>query len=125
MGAFHAYDIRGIFGKDIDVGLTYKIARATARFLSAHTYMVGYDARIHSPDIYNSVIKGLTDEGKDVMGIGLCSTPQLHFFQMKMNYGCGIMVTASHNPPQYHGLKLFNDNEVLLVIIRAWIKLNR
>ncbi len=109
MGAFHAYDIRGIFGKDIDVGLTYKIARAAARLLSAQTYMVGYDARIHSPDIYNSVIKGLTDEGKDVIGIGLCSTPQLHFFQMKMGRGCGIMVTASHNPPRYHGLKLFDD----------------
>jgi phosphomannomutase len=109
MGAFHAYDIRGIFGKDIDTDLTYRIARAAARLLSAQNYMIGYDARLHSPKIYHSVIKGLTDEGKDVTGIGLCSTPQLHFLQMKKGYGCGIMITASHNPPQYHGLKLFDD----------------
>ncbi|MBN1797131.1 MAG: phosphomannomutase/phosphoglucomutase [Spirochaetales bacterium] len=108
MGAFHAYDIRGIFGEDIDINLTYKIARAAARLLPAEVFMIGYDARLHSHDMYKSVIKGLTDEGKNVIGIGLCSTPQLHFFQIKTGCGCGIMITASHNPPQYHGLKLFD-----------------
>jgi phosphomannomutase len=108
MGPFHAYDIRGVYGKDIDLILVYKIARACAIFLPAQIYLIGHDARLHSPEIYKMVGRALTDEGKDVIGIGLCSTPQLHFFQVKMHCGAGIMITASHNPPQYHGLKLFD-----------------
>ncbi len=107
MGPFHAYDIRGIFGKDIDLDLTYNIGRAIALFLDSGAFIVGYDARRHSRAMYEALIRGLTAQGREVTGIGLCSTPQLHFTQMKQGYACGIMITASHNPPEYHGLKLF------------------
>ncbi|MEJ2663258.1 MAG: phosphomannomutase/phosphoglucomutase [Spirochaetia bacterium] len=108
MSVFHAYDIRGIFGTDLDLDLTKNIAGAIARFSDAKTYMIGYDARLHSQEMYQTIAQGLTEWGKDVTGIGLCSTPLLHFSQIKKHIDCGIMVTASHNPPPYHGLKLFD-----------------
>jgi phosphomannomutase len=110
MGAFHAYDIRGVFGKDIDLDLTYNLGRAIALFLTSGEFIIGYDARRHSHDMYRALARGLTAQGRNVTGIGLCSTPQLHFMQVKRGYACGIMVTASHNPPEYHGVKLFGSD---------------
>lgn len=108
MGVFKTYDIRGIYGSEIDAALAYKVGRAFARYLQKGTYMAGHDARLHSPELYRAVMKGLVDEGSKVKGIGLVSTPQLHFFQIREGYEGGIMVTASHNPPEYHGFKLFD-----------------
>ncbi|NOY08213.1 MAG: phosphomannomutase/phosphoglucomutase [Spirochaetes bacterium] len=108
MGIFKTYDIRGIYGSEIDTDTAYKIGRAFARFLNSPSYMAGYDARLHSKEMYDAVIEGLLDEGRDVTGIGLCSTPLLHFSQIKGGFGGGIMVTASHNPPEYHGFKLYD-----------------
>ncbi len=108
MGIFKTYDIRGIYGQDIDAGLAYKIGRAFARFLQKDRYMVGYDARSHSQELYQALSRGLVDEGKRVTGIGRASTPQLHFFQIQEGCDGGAMVTASHNPPQYHGFKLYD-----------------
>ena len=108
MGVFKTYDIRGIYGREIDEELAYKIGRAFARFLAKDSYMIGYDARLHSAELYRAAARGLSDEGCRVKGIGMASTPQLHFFQMREDYEGGIMVTASHNPPEYHGFKLFD-----------------
>jgi phosphomannomutase/phosphoglucomutase len=71
--------------------------------------MVGYDARLYSKILYDALIEGLTAAGKKVLGIGLVSTPQLHFCQIKHKVPAAIMVTASHNPPPYHGFKFFDD----------------
>ena len=65
--------------------------------------------RTHSKGLYKYLIKGLFDEGKSITGIGLSSTPQLHYCQLKRKYETGIMVTASHNPPEYHGFKFFDS----------------
>jgi phosphomannomutase len=108
MGVFKTYDIRGIYGREIDEELAYKIGRAFARFLAKDSYMIGHDARLHSAQLYRAAARGLSDEGCRVKGIGLASTPQLHFFQMREDYEGGLMVTASHNPPEYHGFKLFD-----------------
>ena len=108
MGVFKTYDIRGIYGKEIDEALAYKVGRAFARYLAKDSYMLGHDARLHSAELYRAVARGLSAEGCRVKGIGLASTPQLHFFQMREDYEGGVMVTASHNPPEYHGFKLFD-----------------
>ncbi len=108
-GIFKTYDIRGIYGKGIDTALAYKVGRAFSRFLKQDTFMIGYDARTYSEELYQSVGHGLVAEGKKVLGIGLVTTPQLHFYQIREGYGGAVMVTASHNPPEYHGFKLFDS----------------
>ncbi len=109
MDIFKAYDIRGIYGKGIDNLLAYRLGRAFGRFTNAKTVMVGYDARTYSKELYKYLIKGLFEEGKKITCIGLCSTPMLHYCQLKRKIETGIMVTASHNPPQYHGFKFFDS----------------
>ncbi len=108
MGIFKTYDIRGLYGQEIDEQVAYKVGRAFARFLAKDSFMIGHDARLHSAELYRAAARGLSDEGCRVKGIGLVSTPQLHFFQMREDYEGGIMVTASHNPPEYHGFKLYD-----------------
>jgi phosphomannomutase len=109
MNVFKAYDIRGIYNKGIDNLFAYKLGRAFGRFSKARSIVTGYDARSHSSELYKYLIKGLYKEGKTITGIGICSTPQLHFCQIKRNFDAGIMVTASHNPPEYHGFKFFDS----------------
>ncbi len=109
MGIFKAYDVRGIYGTGIDNLFAYKLGRAFAQFSSSKTVMIGYDARTYSEELYKYFIKGLLEEGKIVTGIGLSSTPQLHFNQLNRKIETGIMVTASHNPPEYHGFKFFDS----------------
>jgi phosphomannomutase len=108
-GVFKTYDIRGIYGKDIDTALAYKIGRAFARWSKKDSFMIGYDARTYSEELYQALSHGLVAEGKRVRGIGMVTTPQLHFYQMEEGYAGGVMVTASHNPPEYHGFKLYDD----------------
>jgi len=108
MGVFKTYDIRGIYGREIDERLVYRIGRALARHLPARTWLLGHDAREHSPSLYRAVAAGLMDEGRTVTGTGLASTPQLHFTQVHRGFEAGVMVTASHNPREYHGCKVFD-----------------
>jgi len=105
---FKTYDIRGVWGETIDLPLTYRIGRGCARLLEGTTFLVGHDARIHSKAMYDAFIKGLTDQGRSCEGIGLCSTPQLHYLQYRHRFDAAAMITASHNPPRYHGIKLFD-----------------
>ncbi len=108
MGVFKTYDVRGVYGEEIDERLAYRLGRAFARFIGKDSFTVGHDARTHSPELYRSVLQGLVDEGKRVRGLGLVSTPQLHFYQMRDGFDGAVMVTASHNPPKYHGFKLYD-----------------
>ena len=108
MGVFKTYDIRGVWDVDIDADLAYAIGRAAGSVFDAQTYMVGFDARAHSPEVYEAVVRGLVEEGREVTGIGLASTPMLHFLQIDGGFQAGIMVTASHNPKEYHGMKFFD-----------------
>ncbi len=107
MGVFKTYDIRGLYGTEIDEALAFRIGRALARHLAGCSFLIGHDARLHSRSLYRAVAAGLAAEGCEVMGTGLVSTPQLHFTQVTRGFGAGVMVTASHNPPAYHGFKVF------------------
>jgi phosphomannomutase len=109
MSVFKTYDIRGVYGNELNERFGYRLGRALARYMPAKTFLVGYDARLHSAALYNAVATGVLDEGKKVEGIGLVSTPQLHYTQIHRGIDAGIMVTASHNPKEYHGFKVFDS----------------
>ncbi len=108
MGAFHAYDIRGLWGEDISPDFAYRLGRAFAAWSKAETVLVAHDARIHSPELSRRLVEGLMEEGTVVTDIGLASTPQMHFYQLRERAAAGVMVTASHNPREYHGFKFYD-----------------
>ena len=108
MSVFKTYDIRGIWGTEVDDSLAYRIGRGLARSMKAGSFLLGYDARLHSPELYQALASGLVQEGAKVSGTGLASTPQLHYTQIEGGFPAAVMVTASHNPPLYHGFKVFD-----------------
>ena len=89
MGAFHAYDIRGIYGKDWDRETAYKVGYFIPRLLKADKVLVGRDCRVSSPEIHDAVIQGINDAGADVYDIGLSSTPMVYFGTA--NYGSPVL----------------------------------
>lgn len=107
---FHAYDIRSVYGVGIDTDLAYRIGRALARQLEAERYLIGHDARTHSPALAEALVHGLVAEGRRVASVGLTSTPALHYLQLDAGYEAAVMSTASHNPPEYHGFKVFDTS---------------
>jgi len=109
-----AYDIRGIYGNDLTEELIYKIGRAFVQFLKARSVVVGYDMRESTPKLLDSLIKGITDEGANVIDIGLVSTPISYFANTFFGADGSIMLTASHNPKEYNGLKLCRQNAIPL-----------
>lgn len=106
LSAFRAYDIRGIYPDEINEDLAYLIGRAVVRYCSAKTIVVGCDARTSSPSLKKKLIEGINCEGADVFDIGLCTTPMTNFAVQNYNYDAGIMISASHNPPQYNAFKI-------------------
>jgi phosphomannomutase len=76
--------------------------------MNTRNFLIGHDARLHSPELYRAVAAGLLEEGAKVTGIGLASTPLLHYSQMDGKFEAAVMVTASHNPKEYHGFKVFD-----------------
>jgi len=114
MTVFKAYDIRGIYGKQIDEDLAEKIGRAFAAEVEPKTVVVGHDMRPCAPDITDALVRGLTAAGVDVSLLGLVSTPVVSFALGKGGFDGGIMVTASHNPAEYIGLKLARAGAVPL-----------
>ena len=109
MSVFKTYDIRGVWGEGIDDALAYRLGRALVRHMKAKTFLVGYDARVHSPELYGALAAGLIDEGAKVTGAGRVSTPLLHYTQIDGKFEAAVMVTASHNPREYHGFKVFDS----------------
>ncbi len=105
---FRAYDIRGVYPDDLNEELAYKIGRAFVKFLNVEEVLVGRDGRLSSPSLFDSLVKGIIDEGADVIDIGLASTPMFYFAASHAK--SGIMITASHNPKQYNGFKMCGKN---------------
>jgi phosphomannomutase len=109
---FKAYDIRGVYPEEINKEIAYKIGTATAKFIQSKsskkkmTLVVGEDCRLASPELRGAVIDAITKAGANVYYIGICTTPLFYFSVNKSGADGGIMVTASHNPPQYGGLKI-------------------
>jgi len=104
---FKAYDIRGIYPSQIDENVAYKLGQGYAKYVKPKKPIaVGYDVRIHSKELQGKVIQGLTDAGVDVVDVGLISTDMYYFAVGNYSFGGGIQVTASHNPPEWHGAKI-------------------
>jgi len=110
LACFKAYDIRGRIPDELNRDLTYAIARAYARWLSPRRVAVGYDVRLTSPEFAEAVRDGLTDSGVDVVDVGRCGTEQVYFATFHLKLDGGVMVTASHNPADYNGLKLVRED---------------
>ncbi len=112
LAGFKAYDIRGKVPSELNVDLAYKIGRAYAKFINARKVVVGYDVRKSSLELCEALINGLTDGGSDVVNIGLCGTEMIYFSTPHLNADGGIMITASHNPPEYNGMKFVKKDSV-------------
>jgi phosphomannomutase/phosphoglucomutase len=106
---FGAYDIRGVFGKDITTEVCEKIGKAVGSIIEEDEFVAGYDVRTHSPKVFDSFVKGLTSTGVDVISIGMVPNPIAYFTGFKAR-APGVFITASHNPPEYNGLKFFRGD---------------
>ncbi|PYC22945.1 phosphomannomutase [Pseudomonas mosselii] len=106
---FKAYDIRGEVPGDLNDDIAYRVGRALVAQLGGGAYVVGRDMRLESPGLSLSLIQGLTDGGADVINIGLCGTEEVYFATSHFQAAGGIMVTASHNPKGYNGMKLVRE----------------
>jgi phosphomannomutase/phosphoglucomutase len=106
---FKAYDIRGQVPADLNNDVAYRIGRALVAELGGRTYVVGRDMRLESPDLSRALLLGLTEGGADVIDIGLCGTEEVYFATSHYQADGGIMVTASHNPKGYNGMKLVRE----------------
>jgi phosphomannomutase len=104
--AFKAYDIRGVYKEQLDENTAYNVGRAFVTFMNCKKVVVGRDMRTSSPSLFKELARGITDQGADVIFIGLCTTPMVSFTLCEHNYDCGIMVSASHNPGEYNAFKL-------------------
>jgi len=112
MSIFKAYDIRGVVPDQLDAEMAYGIGRATAHFLGAETLAVGWDARTSADAFSEAVIRGVEDEGVQVLALGPVATPMLYYAVEELGAGGGIMITASHNPGQYNGFKICREHAI-------------
>lgn len=106
LSSFKGYDIRGLYPDEVDEELAYSVGRAIVRFYSAKTIVVGRDVRNSSPSLSEKMIEGIICEGADVVDIGVCTTPMVSFAVCNYGYDVGVMISASHNPPQYNAFKI-------------------
>jgi len=102
---FKAYDVRGVYGVDLTEDAVYRIGRAAAIYLNVPLIAVCRDMRISSPQLVAAAIQGITDQGVNVIDCGLTTTDELYFIVGYYNFQAGIMITASHNPKEYNGMK--------------------
>lgn len=114
MSIFKAYDIRGIYGKEVDLATAERIGAAFVQFVGAKRVAVGNDMRESSPEVKAALISGITGQGADVVDIGLAETPMLYFAVGHLGVDGGIAVTASHNPAQYTGFKMVREQAIPL-----------
>lgn len=127
MGAFHAYDIRGIYNVDFDKNTAYKVGYFIPELLKTDKVLVGRDCRVSSDEIHEYLLKGITDAGADVYDIGLSTTPMVYFGTANYGFKASVQITASHNPKEYNGMKISCENalpvgyDTGLGQIEAWI----
>ena len=106
---FKAYDLRGRIPEELNDEVAYRVARGYAQFLSPKRIVVGRDIRSRAPGLADALCRGLTDSGVDVYDIGVCGTEGVYFATFDGGYDGGIMITASHNPPDYNGMKFVRE----------------
>lgn len=127
MGAFHAYDIRGIWNVDWDEDVAYKVGFFVPELLGTDKVLLGRDCRLSSDTIHDAVVRGVTDAGADIYDIGLSTTPMVYFGTANYGFKASIQITASHNPAEYNGMKVSTTNAAAvgfdagLGTIKQWI----
>lgn len=109
---FKAYDIRGLYPAEINKDVAYAIGRALVTHTGAKKIIVGFDMRESSPELEANLISGVTDQGADVIKIGISTTPMLYFASWQIEADAAVMITASHNPAEYNGMKFCLKNAV-------------
>ncbi|MBR1919077.1 MAG: phosphomannomutase/phosphoglucomutase, partial [Spirochaetales bacterium] len=112
MGAFKAYDIRGVWKRDFDEETVYRIGYFLPSLLKADKVAVGRDVRLSSETIYENLTRGINDAGADVLDLGLATTPMVYFATNYLKVDASVQITASHNPPEYNGLKISRTNAI-------------
>ncbi|MCX7795342.1 MAG: phosphomannomutase/phosphoglucomutase [bacterium] len=116
---FRMYDIRGEFGREITPEIMETIGKAYSIYLrnkitkEQYTVSIGRDVRLHSKTLFDGLVKGLNAGGINVIDIGVCPTPALYFSLFKLDIDGGLMITASHNPPEFNGLKICVGKETI------------
>ncbi|EIJ43339.1 phosphomannomutase [Beggiatoa alba B18LD] len=116
MSVFRAYDVRGIVGDDLTVELVEKIGKAIgtkAVQKGIKQVVIARDGRLSGEQLQNALAQGIISTGRDVINVGRVPTPVLYFTTYHLQTGTGVMVTGSHNPPEYNGLKIMLDGETL------------
>lgn len=106
---FREYDVRGIVGSDLTHDFVHNLGRAVGTYAGKHgveSMTVGRDTRLSSEEFQRLIMKGIASTGIDVIDIGLCATPILYFSIRHLQAGGGVMVTGSHNPPEFNGFKI-------------------
>ncbi len=106
---FKAYDVRGRVPDQINEDVAYRIGRAFVQFLGAKSVVVGHDIRLSSSELSAALVRGLREQGADVIDIGLCGTEEIYFATFHLGVDGGIAVTASHNPMDYNGMKFVRE----------------
>ncbi len=114
---FKAYDIRGRVPDQLNEDIAYRIGRAFVEFLKPKTVVVGFDIRLTSESLCSELIRGLTDSGANVISIGQCGTEEVYFATSHLKADGGIVVTASHNPKDYNGMKSVSYTHLTLPTI--------
>lgn len=110
MGAFKAYDFRGVYGKDFTLDDIYKFGFFLPTLLNTNKVLIGRDMRTSTPEVFKALSSGICDAGADVYDMGLTTTPMVYYFTAKHHFDASVMITASHNPKEYNGLKVSRTN---------------
>ena len=116
-GIFKAYDIRGLYPQEVDDEDAYRIARAFVSALKCKRVVIGHDMRESAETFEKATIRGLVDQGADVVPIGLTSTPMYYFAVNYLKGDAGVMCTASHNPAEYNGYKMTGPGAIPSIAI--------
>lgn len=103
---FKSYDIRGIYPDQLNEATTFEVGRGFVKHTNTKKIVVGYDARLSSPELFRSLAEGITSQGVDVYFIGMVPTECLYFATGNYDFDAGIIITASHNPKEYNGFKM-------------------
>ncbi|MEM5866518.1 MAG: phosphomannomutase, partial [Candidatus Aenigmatarchaeota archaeon] len=113
---FRPNDIRGVYGKDLTEEVAEKIGKAFGTILGmGKSVVVGRDVRLSSKSLRDSLVEGLTSVGCDVVDIGMVPTPTFYFSLYSFGFDGGIMITASHNPPEWNGFHVYEKMESITV----------
>ena len=113
---FREYDVRGVVGTDLNEEFIFNLGRAIGTYAARYgikKMTIGRDCRLSSDDYHHFLIKGLNCSGIETIDIGLCATPMLYFSIRHLNVGGGVMITGSHNPPEFNGFKICIGNDTI------------